>query len=170
MILSYILLTLGILCLAAAIILVLWPRFPAAIPAYAGLLMLHFSYFILVPASYLTFWGVAAMIVAGLAYMSPQGEPDGRKSSNIYIGLGATAGALLGIIVGARVMVLGIIIGALVGQFMYSRTPHGSWLMPMSRDFWRYFAAKCLPAIVAIAIAGIASQGLIERFTEGIIL
>lgn len=170
MILQYVLLTLGIICLAISLFLVMWPRYVAALPAIAGLVMLHYSYYILVPTSYLVFWSVAAVMVGGIAYMSPKGEPDGRKSSNIYIGLGAIAGALLGIIVSARFMVLGVILGATLGEFMYSRTPHGSWLRSSRRDMCRYFAAKCLPVIVAIAIVGIAVEGLIERFNEGIIL
>lgn len=161
MILQYILLTLGIACLAGALALVLRPRFVACVPAYAALVLLHMSYYIAVPVSTFLFWGVATLLVAGLQYMSPSGEPDGKRSSNLYIGLGAIAGGLLGIIVGARVMVLGVILGAAAGQFMYSRTPDGSWLKPASADYWKYFSAKCLPAIVAVAITGIAIEGFI---------
>lgn len=161
MILQYLLLIAGIACLATALILVLRPRFVACLPAYAGLVLLHLSYYIAVPVSTFIFWGAATLIVSGLHYMSPGGEPDGKKSSNIYIGLGAVAGALLGILVEARVMVLGVIIGSIAGQFMYSRTPDGSWLKPASRDFWLYFCAKCLPAIVTVAITGIATEGFI---------
>ncbi len=164
MILQYLLLTLGIACLVATLLLVLrpHPRVVACIPAYAGLVLLHLSYYIAVPASTFGFWGVAVLLVAGLHYMSPSGEPDGRASSNLYIGLGAIAGGLLGIIVGARVMVLGVVLGAMVGQYMYSRTPHGSWMShPASALYWRYFSAKCLPAIVAVAITGISIEGFI---------
>lgn len=154
-------LILGIACLAAAMWLVLRPRWVAAIPAFAALVLLHSSYFIAVPTRTFMFWGVATLLIAGLDYLSPKGEPDGKKSSNLYIGLGAIAGCLLGIIVGARIMVLGVILGAITGQFMYSRTPDGSWLKVTSGDFWRYFSAKSLPAIVAVAIAGIAIEGFI---------
>lgn len=161
MIVENILLVLGIACLAASVLLVLRPRFVAAIASFAGLVLLHLSYYIAVPTRTFLFWGVATLMVAGLNYLSPQGEPDGKRSSNLFIGLGAIAGCLLGIIVGARIMVLGVILGAIAGQYMYSRTPDGSWLKVTSRDFWRYFSAKSLPAIVAIAIAGIAIEGFI---------
>ena len=161
MITQYALLVVGVACLMAALVLVLMPRMAACVPAYVGLLLLHWSYFIAVPVSTFVFWGVATLLVVGLRYMSPRGEIDGNASSNLYIGLGAIAGCLLGIIVGARVMVLGVILGAIAGQFMYSRTPDGSWLKMTNRDFWRYFSAKCLPAIVAVSIIGIAIEGFI---------
>ncbi len=163
MILQYILLTLGIACLVVTIALVLYPhpRLVAAIPAFAALVLLHLSYYIAVPSSTFIFWGIATFLVAGVHYMSPTGEPDGKTSSNLYIGLGTIAGALLGIIVGARVMVLGVVLGAMAGQFMYSRTPHGNWMRPNTALYWRYFCVKCLPAIVAIAITGISIEGFI---------
>ena len=58
-------------------------------------------------------------------------------------------------------MVLGTIIGAFVGQLAYSRTPNGRWMLFPSTQFWRYFAAKCLPAIVAISIVCIAITGFV---------
>ncbi|MCQ2289194.1 MAG: hypothetical protein MJZ74_08860 [Muribaculaceae bacterium] len=158
---QYILIGSGAACLIAALVLVLWPRFVAAVPAFCGMVLLHLSYLIMVPTQYLLFWGIATAMVAGLAYISPRGEPDGKRSSNIYIGLGAISGALLGIIVGPRILVLGVILGALMGQLMYSRTPHGRWLNPASRSFWQYFAAKCLPVIVAVAITGISVEGFL---------
>lgn len=161
MITQYILLTLGVACLAITMAMVLRPRIVASLPAYVGLVLLHLSYYIAVPMHTFVFWGVATLLVTALHYISPAGEPDGKRSSNLYVGLGAIAGCLLGIIVGARVMVLGVIIGAMAGQYMYSRTPDGSWLTPTRADYWRYFNAKCLPAIVAVAITGIAIEGFI---------
>ncbi|MBQ0119779.1 MAG: hypothetical protein KBT13_01475 [Bacteroidales bacterium] len=164
MILQYTLLVAGIACLVAALVLVLRPRFVAAIPAFAGLWMTHASYFIKVSDTYLIFWGIAAMLVAGISYLSPKGEPDGRKSSNIYLGLGAVMGALLGMATDPRFMVLGVILGAMSGQYIYSRTPHGQWLKPATRDFWKYFAAKGLSVVVAISIIAVAAEGFIKGY------
>lgn len=161
MITQYILLTLGIACLATSLILLLRPRFVASIASFAGLVLLHMSYFIAVPVRTFLFWGVATLLITGLKYLSPHGEPDGNSSSNLYVGLGAVAGCLLGIIVGARIMVLGVILGTLVGQLMYSRTPDGSWMKHDMSSFWKYFSAKCMPAIVTVAIDGIAIEGFI---------
>lgn len=125
------------------------------------MVLLHMSYFIAVKTSTFLFWGIATALVAGLAYMSPRGEPDGQRASNLYIGASAIAGCLLGIIVGPRIMVLGVVLGAFVGQLAYSRTPAGKWMRQPTSTFLQYFAAKCLPAIVAVAQVGIAIEGFL---------
>lgn len=162
MILQYLLLVLGLLCLALSVAMVFYPRrVVAALPAFAGLLLLHFSYFIAVRLSTFIFWGVATIMVWGITFMSPRGEIDGKRWSNVYIGASAIAGALLGMIVDARLMVLGVILGSFVGQLAYSRTPHGKWLGGLNQTFLQYFCAKCLPVIVAVSIVGIAIEGFL---------
>jgi hypothetical protein len=151
----------GAICLIAAILLVLWPRWVAAVPAFLGLLLMHLSYTIDVKTMTFIFWGIATLITVGLFYLSPSGEPDGNRSSNLYIGFTAMAGGMLGIMLAPRVMVLGVILGAAMGQLAYSRTPAGKWMLNPSTMFWRYFAAKCLPAIVAISIVCIAVMGMV---------
>ena len=84
--------------LAASLVLLFRPwKVVAAIPAFVGMVLLHMSYFIAVKTGTFVFWGVATALVAGLAYMSPPGEPDGQRASNLYIGASAIAGCLLGI-------------------------------------------------------------------------
>jgi len=151
----------GVLCLIAAVALVLWPRWVAAVPAFLGLLLMHWSYTIDVKTMTFVFWGVATLITVGLFYLSPSGEPDGNRSSNLYIGFTAMAGGMLGILLAPRIMVLGVILGAAMGQLAYSRTPAGKWMLNPSTMFWRYFAAKCLPAIVALSIVCIAIMGVV---------
>ena len=151
----------GAICLIAAILLVLWPRWVAAVPAFIGLLLMHLSYTIDVKTMTFIFWGIATLITVGLFYLSPSGEPDGNRSSNLYIGFTSIAGGMLGIMLAPRVMVLGVILGAAMGQLAYSRTPAGKWMLNPSTMFWRYFAAKCLPAIVAISIVCIAVMGMV---------
>ena len=162
MILQTILLIIGALCLAASMALVLWPRWVAAVPAYVGLVLLHLSYYIAVPEKTFIFWGIATLITVGLFYLSPSGEPDGHRSSNLYVGLTALAGGLLGILLQhPAYMVLGVILGAAVGQLAYSRTPAGRWMANPPSLFLRYFLAKCLPVIVAVAIICIAITGFV---------
>ncbi len=161
MLMQIILLVAGVACLIAALALVFWPRWVAAVPAYAGLLLMHLSYYIAVPGMTFAFWGIATLITVGLFYLSPSGEPDGNRSSNLYVGFTALAGGMLGILLAPRVMVLGVVLGAAVGQLAYSRTPAGKWMLNPSTLFWRYFAAKCLPAIVAVSIVCIAIMGLV---------
>lgn len=161
MIMQTILLIAGVACLVVAVLLVLWPRWVAAVPAYAGLALMHWSYYIAVPKLTFIFWGIATAITVGLFYLQPSGEPDGNRSSNLYVGFTAMAGGMLGILLAPRIMVLGVILGAAMGQLAYSRTPAGKWMLFPSTQFWRYFAAKCLPAIVAISIVCIAIMGIV---------
>lgn len=156
-----ILFVVGVACLIAALALVLKPKWVAAVPAFIGLLLMHYSYYIDVKTATLIFWGIATLITVGLFYLSPSGEPDGHSSSNLYVGLTAMAGGMLGILLAPRVMVLGVVLGAAMGQLAYSRTPAGKWMLSPSMLFWRYFAAKCLPAIVAVSIVCIAIMGLV---------
>ena len=156
-----ILLIAGVVLLAAALVLVLRPKWVAAVPAYIGLWLLHWSYYIDVPMMTFVFWGIATLITIGLFYLSPSGEPDGNSSSNLYVGFTAIAGGMLGILLAPRILVLGVVLGAALGQLAYSRTPAGRWMMNPSTLFWRYFAAKCLPAIVAVSIVCIAIMGFV---------
>jgi hypothetical protein len=161
MVMQTILLVAGIACLVAALLLVLRPRWVAAVPAFAGLVLMHWSYAIDVKPMTFVFWGIATLITVGLFYLSPKGEPDGHRSSNLYVGLTAMAGGMLGILLAPRIMVLGVILGAAMGQLAYSRTPAGKWMLFPSTQFWRYFAAKGLPAIVAVSIVCIAVMGVV---------
>ena len=161
MVMQTILLVAGIACLVAALLLVLWPRWVAAVPAFAGLALMHWSYAIDAKTMTIIFWGIATLITVGLFYLSPKGEPDGHSSSNLYVGLTAMAGGMLGILLAPRIMVLGVILGAAMGQLAYSRTPAGKWMLCPSTQFWRYFAAKGLPAIVAVSIVCIAVMGVV---------
>ncbi|MBR7011550.1 MAG: hypothetical protein IKI10_01515 [Muribaculaceae bacterium] len=156
-----ILLIAGAACLIAALALVFWPRWVASVPAFVGLVLMHLSYYIDVPTMTFVFWGIATAITIGLFYLSPSGEPDGNRASNLYVGFTAMAGGMLGILLAPRVMVLGVVLGAALGQLAYSRTPAGKWMLNPSTLFWRYFAAKCLPAIVAIAIVCITIMGIV---------
>lgn len=161
MVMHTILLIAGAACLIAALALVFWPRWVASVPAFVGLVLMHLSYYIDVPTMTFVFWGIATAITIGLFYLSPSGEPDGNRASNLYVGFTAMAGGMLGILLAPRVMVLGVVLGAALGQLAYSRTPAGKWMLNPSTLFWRYFAAKCLPTIVAISIVCIAIMGIV---------
>ena len=164
MILQYLLLVLGLAALTAALVLLYLPRrVAAAVPAYAGMLLLHWSYFIQANTGWMLFWGAATVMVAALVYMQPPGEIDGHRASNLYVASSAIAGALLGMIVDPRIMVLGIIIGAFVGQMAYSRTPDGRWMAESGgKTMLHYYAAKCLPVVIATAIIGISVVGFLR--------
>ena len=77
------------------------------------------------------------------------------------MGLSAIVGVLLGIMMGQSYVLLGTIVGAMVGAMAYSRTPHGKWIRFAKSTFIQYFCARCLPAIVAVAMAGICLEAIL---------
>lgn len=152
----------GIACIAAALALVLRPwRVPAAVAGWIGLLLLHLSTYTTLEPWVLPFYAVATLIVAGIHYLSPKGEPGGKRSGTLYLGLGALAGGLVGMIAGARFMMLGVVLGCLFGQLAFCRTPHGNWIKFPSSNFIHYFCARGLQTIVAVAMIGVAIEGFI---------
>lgn len=161
MTLNLILLILGVVCMLAALVLVIKPWFVAAVPAYAGLWLLHLSVYTMFPKWIFVFYGIATAMVVGLKCLSPKGEPDGRSTGNLYLGLGALMGCMLGMLVEARYMLLGTILGTAMGQLAFARTPHGKWLMLSKSNFIQYLCAKGLPVIVAVAMIGVGIEGFV---------
>ena len=161
-----ILLILGGICLVAALVLVIKPWTVAAIPAYVGLWLLHLSKYTMFPKWTFIFYGIATAMVIGLKYISPKGEPDGRTTGNLYIGLGAMMGCLLGMLIDARFMLLGTALGAVMGEVAFSRTPHGKWLMLSKSNFIQYLCARGLPAIVAVAMIGVGIEGFVYDIAQ----
>ena len=139
MILSTTLLILAIVALALAVVLLIKPWWVAAVPAAVALLLLiGGNYITYMPVWKTALWVAAALVVAVLRRLLPAGEPDGRNTSNLYIGLSALAGALLGMAMGSNYILLGTIVGAFIGMMAYSRTPAGAWVklsccLPSSR-------------------------------------
>ncbi len=161
-----ILLILGAISLLAALVLVIKPWIVAVIPAYAGLWLLHLSVYTTFPKWVFIFYGIATAMVVGLKFISPKGEPDGRNTGNLYLGLGAMMGCLLGMLIDARFMLLGTILGAVMGQVAFSRTPHGKWLMLSKSNFIHYLCARGLPAIVAVAMIGVGIEGFVYDIAD----
>lgn len=162
MILSTTFLILAIVALALAVVLLIKPWWVAAVPAAVALLLLiGGNYITYMPVWKTALWVGAAVVVAVLRRLLPAGEPDGRNTSNLYIGLSALAGALLGMAMGSNYILLGTIVGAFIGMMAYSRTPAGAWV---KSGYVKYFAHKCLPAIVAAALVGTCVEGIIYYF------
>ena len=139
-----ILLIAGVICLVAALVLVLWPRWIAAVPAFLGLLLMHWSYAIDVKTLTFIFWGAATLITVGLFNLSPKGEPDGSSASNLYVGFTAMAGGMLGIMLEPRVMVLGVILGAL--GVLYNKA------LEVSQNLQGMIRPRWLKALIASVI------------------
>lgn len=155
------LLALGLLCMAAAIVLMFKPRVPAAVPAYAGLLALHESTCIYLTDNAITFWLLCTVIITAIHIVMPKKEPEKSRVSTLYITLGGAAAMMLAMAADPRFMVLGVILGALLGTLAYCKTPKGKWVKFPSLTFIHYFCAKGLPLIIALAMMGIAVQGFL---------
>lgn len=159
-----IVIVISVLLLLVAFVLTIKPWWVAAVPAWLAMVLLYFGN-VLQPATLpvwkLVMWTFATMIVVALRRYQPQGEPDGRNTGNLYVGLSAIVGVLLGIMMGQSYVLLGTIVGAMVGAMAYSRTPHGKWIRFAKSTFIQYFCARCLPAIVAVAMAGICLEAIL---------
>ena len=70
MVMQTILLIAGVIALIIALVLVLSPKWIAAVPAYVGLWLMHWSYYIAIPMMTFVFWGIATLITVGLYYLS----------------------------------------------------------------------------------------------------
>ena len=166
MTLNIILLISGAVFMLFSLVLLFKPWIVAALPAYAGLWLLHLSTYTTFPKWVLIFYGIATAMVVGIRFMSPKGEPDGKLTGNLYIGLGALMGCLLGMLIEARFMLLGTILGAIMGQVAFSRTPHGKWLLLSKSNFIQYLCAKGLPAVVAVAMIGLGIEGFVFDISD----
>ena len=158
---SILLLILGVLCILTAIVLVIKPWWVAAVPAFVGLCLMHWSALASFPTWTFIFYGVATVMVIGIRYLLSKGEPDGKSTGNLYLGLGALMGCLIGMMMDARFMLLGTIIGTVMGAFAFSRTPAGKWLRFPKSNFIQYLCAKGLGIIVAVAMIGLSVEGII---------
>ena len=172
---SIILLIIASVLLVVAFVLTIKPMWVAAVPAWTAMMLLYWGEYILpvtLPTWKIAMWTMATAIVVLLRRYQPAGEPDGRNTGNLYIGLASVVGALLGIAMGANYVLLCTIVGAAVGLMAYSRTqppplqanvrtPHGKWIKFASSTFIQYFCARCLPAIVAVAIMGISVESIL---------
>jgi len=68
---SLLLLVIGVMFLTLAIVMVFKPWYVAALPAYAGLWLLHWSSYASFPSWVFIFYGVATLMVMGIRYLSP---------------------------------------------------------------------------------------------------
>ena len=147
--------------MAVSAVLLVWQKLPASVAAYAALVALHFSTHICLPANTFLFWGAATLIAVAIDRLSPRDAPSEVTAGNSYLAVGGVAGMLIGMSVEASVMVLCTLVGTLFGQLVYCRTVKGRWMRFPSSIFIRYFCARGLKIIVAVAMLGIAVEGFI---------
>ncbi len=151
MILSLPIITLSAATLLAGIGLVLafFPRIPAAVISFIAMVVGASGGMIAFGADQLWFWGIAALIAAGISYMVP--APPGRAPLYYTVG-GALVGALIGLLLStSAAVILASLGGAFLGFAAYSRTPAGR-SAGFSITRIDALAALALPAVVDFSI------------------
>lgn len=133
------------------------PRFPAVVPAYAAMVLLHFAGMPYFESKILLFWAVATVIVLGLTMLQPRALTAARQG-HAYVAGGCLAGVLLGYIVSpvASAIIIGGAAGAFLGTLAFMRTPKGPHFSVGSAEFVQYLCAKGLPVVVAMSMAALA--------------
>lgn len=130
----------------------------SACATFVGLVALRDSgYGASMPAQTLMFWAIAVIIVCLIRYAGGKSEADNIPSARYYIAGGALAGMLAGFTLGGGWTTAGAALGALLGGLAWSRTPRGRDAMG---SVWRMIVTAGLPAVVVMAMAGLALQAL----------
>jgi uncharacterized protein YqgC (DUF456 family) len=153
-------LTLGIASLIWALILMVRPSIPAAIPTYVAMWMFHLSYHITVAERTFIFWGAATFLLMTIAKMTQKNESH-HITLNAYITIGALIGMLLAMTMSANILILGVLIGAVTGMIVYVNTPKGKFIKHSLSTFIHYFCKNALPTVVAMSMIGIIIEGFL---------
>lgn len=142
------------LCAAAVLagagaVLAFFNRMPAAILTFLALLAGEWSGMMAPGSDSLWFWGAAALIASGIAWLVP---PVPVRAARLYTVCGALTGAVLGLLAGTTAWVIvASASGAVLGWMAFSRTPGGKAL-GASPVQWDAIAALGLPAVVNFAM------------------
>lgn len=156
-----VLLITGALLMCAATVLAFRPVIPAAVVAYAGMMLMRWSGYAVVSDQTTVFWGAAALIVLVIASLSPAGRRRPYTSA-AYIAAGTLAGTVVGLIASRTAMIAGACVGAFLGELAYSRTPAGRTdTTPMIRTL----CADGLPAVVTFCITGLTLWSMTAAYT-----
>lgn len=158
---------LGALALSAAIALAFRPLMPATFAAYASLWLFQWSGIVEFQSSTMLFWGVATLLTLGIDRLLPAETARG-KAGRGYVGGGALAGMVVGMLMPGAGIVLGTVIGAALGAMAYSRTPEGKTIAFPSSEFVRYLCACGLPTVVDMAIVGVALKTLLATYGHAV--
>jgi len=136
------------LCAAAMLagvgaVLAFGRRVPATPVTFVAMAVACASGMTALDAGTLWFWGVAAMIAAGIDYLVPVRPTAACRAYSVG---GALVGACVGLVAGTAAWVtVASAAGAMLGYIAFSRTPRGIAAGGMQ---WPALAAVALPAVV----------------------
>lgn len=155
----------SIIAIVLALGLSFYRYIPSACAAYAAIICAHFGDVggqITISADSLLFWGVAAVIVLGLALLNTD-NPVITTISRSYSIIGAICGGLLGFVSShtAATVIVGSTLGAVLGAFAFSRTPAGAAARADRHLFVDYVCATGLPAVVITGMCGVALSAIL---------
>ncbi len=143
----------------AGIVLAFFPRIPATLLSYAGMAVAAMSGLVAFTAPQLWFWGLAAVIAALIARLSPR---ENDRLCRIYTISAALVGSLVGLAGGTTAwVIIASASGAALG-FMASRhTPRGASAGAVDDTVGRV-AATALPAVVNFSTVMLIFAQLIQ--------
>lgn len=148
--------------MAIAVVGLFIPRVPAAVAAYATMLLLYAGGLAPFGTDTLVSWGICTALAVMLQYLLPPQVTQAR-TVNAYVCAGALVGAMLGILLNSEAaIILASLAGAFLGLFAYARTAAGRRAMTFpSRRFFNLLLAKALPAVVTLTVAALCFTALL---------
>lgn len=155
-------LVLGSMLMAIATVAIFVPRLPAALVAFASMVVCGLSNAAYFSTQSYIFWGIATALSLAITYMLPP-EVAKARGGVPYISGGAIVGMVLGMLFNTMAgIILGAAIGSLMATIAFAKTPAGRPMQFPSSKFFNYFAAKGLPAIVTMSMIGASLVQLIS--------
>ena len=103
----------------------------------------------------MVFWGVATILTLGINWMLPR--HIWRSTVGLpFMAVGGLAGMAVGAVLNTMAaIILGTALGCLFGAVAFANTGAGRAVMTFpSKPFFNYLAAKGLPIVVALSMAG----------------
>ena len=150
---SLILMTIGIICFAAALWLVFSREVLAPAASLLGLTAVYFSHMLPLAPNMVITWLAITVIVMGVCFMQPAAVMSQRRGVGYMLG-GALTGMFIGLIAVQTAdsltaqyaaMIVGVLAGTFFGFFLFTRTPQGKAVNMASGHFFNYLAAKGFP-------------------------
>lgn len=145
----------GSMLLALTAVAVYTPRIPASLFGLLAMWVLRAGGTAYFSDATMTFWSVATAIVLGITFLLPR--PVAFSKVGVpFISTGVLAGSVVGMLLNSMAgIIIGGVAGALFGAIAFANTASGRAIMTFpSAKFFNYLAAKGLPAVVALAMAG----------------
>lgn len=156
-------LTLACMCCGVAIVGSFMPRRATSLVAYCAMIFATMSGAASFGVYTYIFWGIAVLITIGINYMLPR-EVACSRAGLPFIAGGSLTGTAVGMATATSAGIIsGAALGAFFGALAFANTPGGRAMTFPSAKFFNYLAAKGLPVIVTLSLAGIILTLILAR-------